>query len=68
MALPLGLGMVLADIGEVMDNNKKNDFNIDIMKDEFLAFKNMTTICNGLAMLMRVVVIYTKIKKLRKTG
>ena len=49
--------MVLADTGEVMDDKEKN---IDIMKDEFLAVENMKTISMGVAMVMRVVMLYYK--------
>ena len=58
MALPRGLGMVLADTAEVMDDKEMKDFNIDTMKDEFLAVENMKTILMGLAVLLHVFVIY----------
>ena len=58
MASPRGLGMVLADTAEVMDDKEMKDFNIDTMKDEFLAVENMKTILMGLAVLLHVFVIY----------
>ena len=58
MAPPRGLGMDLADTGEVMDDKEKTDLNNETMKDEFIAIETMKTILMGLAMIICVVVIY----------
>ena len=41
MALPRGLGMVMADTGEVMDKKEKKEVNIEIMKNEFAAVETI---------------------------
>ena len=64
MALLRGLGMVLADTVEVMDDKEKKDFNMETVKDELLAVKTLKTIWMSLTRLMCVAVIYLKFHKL----
>ena len=52
-----GGGLVLADTGEVKEDKEKKDFDIETMKDDFLAVETIKTVLMGLAMLMCTVVI-----------
>ena len=47
-----GDGFALADTGEIMDKKDRKEFDIETMKDEFLAVKTLKTIFNSLSMLM----------------
>ena len=52
MAPPRGLGRVLADTAEVIDEKEKKELNSEMMKNEFAAVKTMKTILMGLSILM----------------
>ena len=58
MALPRGLGRVLADTAEVIDEKEKKELNSEMMKNELAAVKTMKTILIGLSILMCVIVMY----------
>ena len=58
MAQRCGLGKVLADTGEVMDEKEKKELNVEIMKNKFAAVENMKTILMSLSIPICVVVIY----------
>ena len=47
MALPRGLGMVMADTWEVMDKKGRKELNIKIMKKEFAAVKTRKNYFDG---------------------
>ena len=58
MALPHGIGRLLADSGEVMDKKETKELNNEIMKYKFAAVESIKTILMGLSKLLCVNVIY----------
>ena len=53
-----GDGFVHADTGKVMDEKERKEFDIEPMKNEFLAVETMKTILMVIAMLICVIVMY----------